>query len=203
MVQEGQSVFFTGSAGTGKSVLLREIIRSCKRQGMRIGKQLAVTAATGIASVNIGGKTLHSWAGIGLGREEPEVLLKNRSSPLTYRSQDGKPKPYPSYPAWRWKKVQTLIVDEISMIDGKLLDKLEHIARIVRQNDLSFGGIQVGHQLPVLPDILILNEYSLYSPAISVNYLPFHNAERIMTRSRLFLHSSPWPGSNAYLGLSY
>ncbi|EPQ61104.1 hypothetical protein GLOTRDRAFT_13920, partial [Gloeophyllum trabeum ATCC 11539] len=46
MVEEGKSVFFTGSAGTGKSVLLREIIRSCRRRGL-IRHQLAITASTG------------------------------------------------------------------------------------------------------------------------------------------------------------
>lgn len=60
--------------GTGKSVLLREIIRHCRGDD-RPREGLAVTAATGIASVNIGGSTLHSWAGIGLGKESAEKLL--------------------------------------------------------------------------------------------------------------------------------
>lgn len=61
-VTDGNSVFFTGSAGTGKSVLLREIIQDIRHKQEKI---LHVTASTGIASVNIGGTTLHSWAGIG------------------------------------------------------------------------------------------------------------------------------------------
>ena len=61
-VKAGKNVFFTGAAGTGKSVLLREIVNWCRGR-----KILAVTASTGIASINIGGQTLHSWAGIGLG----------------------------------------------------------------------------------------------------------------------------------------
>lgn len=71
-VKNGESVFFTGSAGTGKSVLLREII---KYRGGRPSKWLGVTASTGIASVNIGGCTLHSWAGIGLGKDDKDGLV--------------------------------------------------------------------------------------------------------------------------------
>lgn len=70
-VQLGQNVFFTGSAGTGKSILLREIIRWCRGPGNR---RTAVTASTGIAAINVGGSTLHSWAGIGLGKETGEFL---------------------------------------------------------------------------------------------------------------------------------
>lgn len=71
-VMTGQNVLFTGSAGTGKSVLIREIIKWCRGHGVR----LAVTASTGIAAVNIGGSTLHSFAGVGLGKEDKEVLIK-------------------------------------------------------------------------------------------------------------------------------
>ena len=110
-VQSGKSVFFTGSAGkhgrasgcvlspvldagTGKSVLLREIIRTMGGAS----HQLAVTASTGMAAVNIGGVTLHSWAGIGIGNEDAKKLAGRLSNhPIT---------------AARWSKVRTLIIDE-------------------------------------------------------------------------------------------
>ncbi|KAF2140729.1 uncharacterized protein K452DRAFT_273509, partial [Aplosporella prunicola CBS 121167] len=77
MVVEGQkSVFFTGSAGTGKSVLLREIITSLKKKYQRETDRVAVTASTGLAACNIGGVTLHSFAGIGIGKEPVEELVK-------------------------------------------------------------------------------------------------------------------------------
>lgn len=65
----GQSLFLTGAAGTGKSVLLRSIIRSlqAKHDPYARGGAVAVTAPTGIAGQNIAGGTIHSWAGIGLG----------------------------------------------------------------------------------------------------------------------------------------
>jgi ABC-type dipeptide/oligopeptide/nickel transport system ATPase component len=63
VVDQGRSVFFTGSAGTGKSVLLREIIRALKKKYAGKGDAVAVTASTGIAACNIGGVTIHSFGG--------------------------------------------------------------------------------------------------------------------------------------------
>lgn len=63
VVDQGRSVFFTGSAGTGKSVLLREIIRALKIKYKGKPDAVAVTASTGIAACNIGGVTIHSFGG--------------------------------------------------------------------------------------------------------------------------------------------
>ncbi|KAF8349807.1 PIF1-like helicase-domain-containing protein [Amanita rubescens] len=97
-VKQGRSVFFTGSAGTGKSVLLRAIIDNF---GGRPSQSLAITASTGIAAVNIGGCTLHSWAGIGLGKES----VKNLSGKFLYQMKYEPVKR-------RWQGVRTLILDE-------------------------------------------------------------------------------------------
>ncbi|SNX84453.1 related to PIF1 - DNA helicase involved in mitochondrial DNA repair and telomere length control [Melanopsichium pennsylvanicum] len=130
VVEESKSVFFTGSAGTGKSVLLREIIKELRRKHARRPDSVAVTASTGIAACNIGGVTVHSFSGIGLGKESTAELTskirKNRKA------------------AARWARTQVLIIDEISMVDPALLDKLEEIARLIRKKpDKPFGGIQV------------------------------------------------------------
>jgi hypothetical protein len=61
------SVFITGSAGTGKSLLLKAIQTALPK--------VEVTASTGLAAVNIGGTTLHSWAGIGLGEDKVDTLV--------------------------------------------------------------------------------------------------------------------------------
>jgi hypothetical protein len=81
--------------------LLREIIRTLRAAS----KPLAITASTGIASVNIGGTTLHSWAGIGLGKE-PAIKLapKILHQPKLHRVRE------------RWVSVETLIIDESKLL---------------------------------------------------------------------------------------
>lgn len=141
--EKKKSVFFTGSAGTGKSVLLREIIATLRKKYLREPDRIAVTASTGLAACNIGGVTLHSFAGIGLGKEPvPELVKKIK------RNQKAK---------HRWMRTKVLVVDEISMVDGELFDKLEAIARQIRNNGRPFGGIQLVitgdfFQLPPVPD---------------------------------------------------
>ncbi|KAI0793363.1 PIF1-like helicase-domain-containing protein, partial [Abortiporus biennis] len=146
MVKSGRNVFFTGSAGTGKSVLLREIIKHCLEQKRR----LAITASTGIASVNIGGCTVHSWSGIGLGKEAKEVLVCKLI---------GKP----NQPLQSIVEITQLCVLSVSMIDGVLFDKLEFIARIIRRSDESFGGLQVGSRMfSILYLLLMLSVLSAF-----------------------------------------
>jgi ATP-dependent exoDNAse (exonuclease V) alpha subunit len=143
VAEQRKSVFFTGSAGTGKSVLLRETIRVLRAKYKREPDRVAVTASTGLAACNVGGVTLHSFAGIGLGKEAvPELVKKIK------RNQKAKN---------RWMRTKVLIVDEISMVDGDLFDKLESIARAIRNNGRPFGGIQLVitgdfFQLPPVPD---------------------------------------------------
>lgn len=80
VVDKGKSIFFTGSAGTGKSVLMREIIKKLRDKYRREPDRVAVTASTGLAACNIEGVTLHSFAGIGLGKEAvPELVKKVRN----------------------------------------------------------------------------------------------------------------------------
>lgn len=125
--EAGHSIFFTGSAGTGKSVTLKEVIRRLRR--MYSSGSVFVTASTGIAAINVGGTTLHSYAGIGLGKEPAEVLIKNIRKGTKAKG--------------RWWATRVLVIDEISMVDGNLFDKLEQISRAIRGNNEPFGGIQL------------------------------------------------------------
>ncbi|VUG19789.1 DEBR0S5_12046g1_1 [Brettanomyces bruxellensis] len=124
----GYNIFYTGSAGTGKSLLLKSLIKALRKQHSE--GSVAVTASTGLAACNIGGMTLHSFAGIGLGNGDSAALLKK-----VKRQQRNRK---------RWKNLEVLIIDEISMIDGILFDKLDYIARHMKKKlEVPFGGIQL------------------------------------------------------------
>ena len=80
-----------------------------------------VTASTGLAACNIQGQTVHRYLGIGFGRDPVDKLAaKVRKNVMLLR---------------KWQQMRLLIIDEISMIDAGLFDKIEEVARIVRNNE--------------------------------------------------------------------
>lgn len=123
-MKEGKSVFITGSAGTGKTSCIKLFIKLYKES-----KIMGITSTTGISALLFGGTTLHSFLGIGLGKGSVEELC----SKIFKRS----------YLRKRWCELETLIIDEVSMLSPVLFDKLEEIARRVRYNERPFGGIQL------------------------------------------------------------
>jgi len=125
LVKKGSSVFITGSAGTGKSFLVNICYEYLveKYSSYEVHK----TSSTGISAMLIGGKTIHSWGGIKLGEGTPTALIAGMSYFIKKR----------------WQRAKVLFIDEISMITPELFEKLEEIARILRNTDLHFGGIQV------------------------------------------------------------
>ncbi|KAK9823557.1 hypothetical protein WJX72_003730 [[Myrmecia] bisecta] len=132
LIKAGKSVFFTGCAGTGKSLLLRHILRALP------ASSTFTTASTGLAACALGGTTINAFAGIGRAEGSLDVLKAAAAKGDSAR---------------RWRQATTLVVDEVSMVDGSLFDKLESIARHVRKSQQAFGGIQLVlagdfHQLP-------------------------------------------------------
>lgn len=123
-MKDGTNIFITGSAGVGKSQLIKTFIDRYKDT-----KIMGITSTTGISALIFGGTTLHSFLGIGLGKGS----VKDISEKIFNRS----------YLYKRWNEIEILIIDEISMLSPELFDKLEEIARIIRHNDSPFGGIQL------------------------------------------------------------
>jgi ATP-dependent DNA helicase PIF1 len=148
---EGRSIFITGAAGTGKSFLLKRIIAELRARYPETA--VAVTASTGIAATHIDGQTLHSFAGVGLAKEPPDVLAQ----------MVGKNKAATK----RWRDLRTLIIDEVSMLNGDFLTKLEAVSRATRMDQRAFGGVQllvVGDFLQ-LPPVMMTGGFAFESPA--------------------------------------
>ncbi|KAG5354543.1 ATP-dependent DNA helicase RRM3 [Yarrowia sp. B02] len=119
------NVFFTGEAGTGKSLIIKTIVKRFKDSGI----SCHVTAPTGLAAVNIGGVTTYRWSGLGLMTGTVDNLVAKIS-----KSQEAKT---------RWTDTKVLIIDEVSMFPADLFKKLDDVGRRVRKKDRPFGGIQI------------------------------------------------------------
>ena len=109
-VAKGYNTFITGSAGTGKSFILN-VLRET------YGDNLQVTASTGIAAVQVGGITLHSWANLHLGYDPVELTVKK-----IMRNKKIKK---------RIRKTKILAIDEISMIKADLFNKFNEVMKII------------------------------------------------------------------------
>lgn len=147
-------MFLTGPGGVGKSHLIHLITehypvlkvrwdQKTKPNQMTKTPIIRVTALTGCAALLLGPKatTLHRWAGIGLGRE-PVAELRRRVK------RNGKA-------TKNWLHTNLLIIDEISMCSAELFGKLNALGKLLRGNQLPFGGIQLlisgdFHQLPAI-----------------------------------------------------
>jgi ATP-dependent DNA helicase PIF1 len=125
VVKTGRNVFITGQGGVGKSELVKKISEWYEERG----KCIHVTALTGIAALNIKGKTLHRWAGIGLGEGKPEDLLRK-----VRRHPKGRA---------NWSNTSILVIDEVSMLSPELFTKLDYIGRNIRGINAPFGGMQL------------------------------------------------------------
>lgn len=122
-ILQGKNVFITGGGGTGKTEFIKYYVKHYK------SKNTAITSTTGTSAILIGGTTLHSYLGIGLGKGTMRDIAQKVRKRKYLRD--------------RWINLEILVIDEISMLSAELFDKLEKVARIVRGKYTPFGGIQL------------------------------------------------------------
>jgi ATP-dependent DNA helicase PIF1 len=178
ILKSGSNIYLTGSAGSGKTYLLDMYITFCRWRG----KNVAVTASTGVAATHLSGQTINSWAGIGIKNHltdaDVEELVKRR------------------YLHDRFRKTQVLVIDEVSMLSASMLASVDKVLRVFRKNDAPFGGIQVilcgdFFQLPPVSsaNATLTTEYIFKSPIwhamdLQVCYLdkPFRQEDKRFLR---------------------
>ena len=139
--QTGVSLFLTGKAGTGKTTFLKEIDAHCR-------KRHVVVAPTGVAAVNAGGVTIHSFFQLPFDPYLPDVkdLITEYQMPNRFKSLSKNKLNI-------IRTLELLVIDEISMVRADLLDAVDMTLRRVRRSSRPFGGVQllmIGdvHQLP-------------------------------------------------------
>jgi len=112
-----EHLFITGRAGTGKSTLLNLLKKTTN-------KNAAVVAPTGIAALNVGGQTIHSFFRLPPKMIDPYSITKRKNHRF-------------------YKKLKLLIIDEISMVRADVMDSIDIFLRVNLDRDLPFGGVQL------------------------------------------------------------
>ncbi|MCB0665587.1 MAG: AAA family ATPase [Saprospiraceae bacterium] len=135
LLEEGvNSIFLTGKAGTGKSTLLQLFRRTTS-------KKTVVLAPTGVAALNVGGQTIHSFFNFAPRLLTEKDLIKRRDLRLL-------------------RSIEVLVIDEISMVRADLLDHVDFVLRYTRKSEKPFGGVQ----------ILLVGDLFQLPPVVSTAY---------------------------------
>jgi len=143
LVLQKKNILLNSPGGCGKSYILKKLYHYLLHNHPEI--IVALTSSTGVSAVNIGAVTLHHYTGIRTGRADVETLVK-----MIYKDKRV---------LSRWKTLNYLFIDEVGMIGGSLLDKLDQVGRIIKcNNDIPFGGINLvmsGDNMQLTP----INDY--------------------------------------------
>lgn len=167
LLSSGRNILITGAGGVGKSYTTREIIDSLNAEGQSV----LVCAYTGVAALNIGGTTLHSLLGQGLFSGPIDVLSGRMISMLRRKKLNDL--------ASRWIKCDTLIIDEISMMDVSLFIRASAVIGMFRKEAQRMGMISPsintdspwgGIQLVLVGDFLQLPPIEKYKDEEGVTY---------------------------------
>lgn len=124
--KRGESLLILGSAGCGKSFLIKQFHKWITNTQQ---KTMYLTSTTGISAYNIGGITINSFMGIGTGELSVETIIRR----LKYKTSIKN----------RIKMTDILVIDEISMMSASVFEKINHICQILKRSNKPFGGIQM------------------------------------------------------------
>ena len=125
ILRTGANVFLTGEPGAGKTHTINAYVDWLRSHRI----EPAICASTGIAATHIGGSTIHSWAGIGIAEHMSRHDLHAVAGRKTVKK--------------RMEKVSVLIIDEVSMLAAHVIENVDAILKLVKQNSKPFGGLQV------------------------------------------------------------
>jgi ATP-dependent exoDNAse (exonuclease V) alpha subunit len=157
IIRTGKNAFLTGAAGTGKTRVTSEIIEESRSKG----KTVAVVAPTGIAALNVKGKTLNSFFGFGM------INFRNGVE-FTFNAwlKDNKRNRRKKTELWN---TDILIIDEISMVSNPMFSFLDSIMKWAKNSTSPFGGVQVivvgdFAQLPPIEKFFV-KKFAWQSPA--------------------------------------
>lgn len=136
--QTNRSIFLTGKAGTGKTTLLKEIIKSTH-------KNCVVVAPTGIAALNAGGVTIHSMFQLPFGGFIPDNSTPQFLENSKFETKATLRRHFKMSGLKRSviQNMELLIIDEVSMLRSDLMDAIDFMLQSVRRKNLPFGGVQV------------------------------------------------------------
>lgn len=148
-------IFLTGKAGTGKTTFLRNLAISTY-------KRMVIVAPTGVAAINAGGVTIHSFFQLPFGPIVPDVGTVDKSLPVTGLNAQKINKTKLKI----MRSLDLLVIDEISMVRADLLDAIDAVLRKVRRSSKAFGGVQllmIG-DIQQLAPVARQNEWELLQP---------------------------------------
>src|SRR5690606_38154699 len=133
-----KNVFLTGKAGTGKTTLLKNILSTTH-------KNTVVVAPTGIAALNAGGVTIHSFFQLPFSGYVPTEDFQNKPDVLYFETKKTITRHFKMNQTKQTliKNLELLVIDEVSMLRADLLDAMNEMLQFVRKSNLPFGGVQV------------------------------------------------------------
>jgi len=155
----GKHIFLTGKAGTGKTTFLHQL-------KLNSPKRMVVVAPTGVAAINAGGVTIHSFFQMPFGPFLPVEVGPNTAAGNESRSASNNFQKFNKEKISIIKSLDLLVIDEISMVRADLLDGIDDVLRRYKNRNLPFGGVQllmIG-DLQQLAPVVKDDEWNLLKP---------------------------------------